>query len=88
MTNDRQIKHCAKRVVLESGPTDHAVWPSCSPEWADLAWRMRYSNDSLDKKDLLNAASLIDAYLELFEKPTKARTELLKRIKKATKDRN
>jgi aspartokinase-like uncharacterized kinase len=56
-----------ERVTID----DKTVWPNPGgPEFANVAWRLRYAQDHVSKADMLNAASVMEAYAYLITELT------------------
>jgi hypothetical protein len=58
---------------------DGMCWPKPSGDVADIGWKLRYG--TLTESERLTAASVIDAYVHLFNLPQKKRNERMKKIK-------
>lgn len=60
---------------------DGMAWPRPGQRLADLAWRLRYAQESITPSDLLIAASVMDAYEALIARPLCRAREILGRLK-------
>lgn len=76
-----------RRVEIEDGN----IWPDPSDEgFIDTERRMRHGQDCVTAADMLNAASVMDAYSALIEHPVYSRRvgwKKIKRIRKAVANR-
>lgn len=60
---------------------DGTLWPNPkSKSYRDMAWRLRYSQDTLDKDDFYFLASVVDAYENLVLHPAFILKEVAKKI--------
>ena len=75
-----------ERIKIKDGTT----WPDpTGDDFKDLAWRLRYANESLEKSCFFDAAEIIEAYSTLIAHPAftlKKVQEKVSGIRKAMKD--
>ena len=63
--------------------SDGTTWPSAGKETRDLNWRLRYGDPN--RQDMLQAASVLSAYLALVEAPEKKRRVVVRDLRRAAR---
>lgn len=63
------------------------TWPSIGKDIHELAWKQRYSTQTITDNEKLIIASIMDAYCALIQKPSRARAKIISNIKRNLKER-